>query len=306
VMSKLPLNTFDCVVAIGGDGMLSEIVQGLMLRSDWHKAILQPLGIVPGGSGNGLCASLLYKNNERYDPLNATFAIAKGKIREFDIATVRNPATNKQMYCFLGLEWAFFADVDIESERLRMLGGLRFTVAAVGRLLLSRKVYKGTVRYIDESHATAKPPVPFHELSDRSQKDQKRPKLVCLSDLEPTVAKKQHHWKEISGNFAFFWGVSASHGTSDSLLAPQAKMNDGYMHLVIMDGNASRFELTKALLALETGNHIGNPHVQVIKTRACSLKVTNKEDLICVDGELMEGPHVEMEIHRAMGRLVTL
>ena len=30
-----------------------------MQRADWEKAIKKPLGVLPGGSGNALCAAIL-------------------------------------------------------------------------------------------------------------------------------------------------------------------------------------------------------------------------------------------------------
>lgn len=42
------------------------------------------------------------------------------------------------MYSFLSLTYAFVADLDIESEKLRCLGGLRFDVYGVIRALCQK------------------------------------------------------------------------------------------------------------------------------------------------------------------------
>ena len=39
------------------------------------------------------------------------------------------------MCCFLSVSWGLLSDIDIESERLRMIGEARFTVWAVARVL---------------------------------------------------------------------------------------------------------------------------------------------------------------------------
>jgi sphingosine kinase len=39
------------------------------------------------------------------------------------------------VHSFLCLEWAIIADVDLESEKYRFLGGLRFAVGAIKRIL---------------------------------------------------------------------------------------------------------------------------------------------------------------------------
>ena len=44
-------------MSVGGDGMLFEIVNGLMKRPDKETAINTPLGLIPAGSQNALAAS---------------------------------------------------------------------------------------------------------------------------------------------------------------------------------------------------------------------------------------------------------
>ena len=57
---------------MSGDGLIHEIVNGLMRRSDWEPKVevegkgrvkfkdILTLGAIPGGSGNGFIKSLLY------------------------------------------------------------------------------------------------------------------------------------------------------------------------------------------------------------------------------------------------------
>lgn len=52
------------VVAVGGDGVLFEVLNGMFERLDWQQALAEvPLAIMPCGSGNGLARTLchLYK-----------------------------------------------------------------------------------------------------------------------------------------------------------------------------------------------------------------------------------------------------
>lgn len=57
------------------------------------------------------------------------------------------------MFSFLSVGWGLLADVDIESEPLRMLGGQRFTIWSVHRLIRLR-TYKGRVSYLPAAHVT--------------------------------------------------------------------------------------------------------------------------------------------------------
>lgn len=58
----------DAVVCVGGDGVVHELVNGLFAREDADAAVSAlSIGVLPGGSANSLCVSLLKANNEKSD-----------------------------------------------------------------------------------------------------------------------------------------------------------------------------------------------------------------------------------------------
>lgn len=60
-MSTRVLDAWCCVIAVGGDGLFHEIVNGLLQREDWaHVLPHLALGIIPCGSGNGLARSIAH------------------------------------------------------------------------------------------------------------------------------------------------------------------------------------------------------------------------------------------------------
>ena len=74
----------DRVVAIGGDGTVQEVVNGLLSAAD----ALLPMGIVPLGSGNDLARSLCLPTE-----LTAAWRVAVGDAaRPIDVAHARNGA----------------------------------------------------------------------------------------------------------------------------------------------------------------------------------------------------------------------
>lgn len=50
----------DGIVIVSGDGLIFEVINGLMDRDDRDVAMKIPLGVIPGGSGNGLAHSVNY------------------------------------------------------------------------------------------------------------------------------------------------------------------------------------------------------------------------------------------------------
>ena len=60
IAAGINLDDVDGIVCVGGDGLLHELVNGLMVRPDASAAVAQlHLGVLPGGSANSLCTSLV-------------------------------------------------------------------------------------------------------------------------------------------------------------------------------------------------------------------------------------------------------
>ncbi|CAG5088845.1 Similar to Sphk2: Sphingosine kinase 2 (Mus musculus) [Cotesia congregata] len=137
------------ILCVGGDGVVFEVINGLLERPDWKRALEElPLGIIPCGSGNGLAKSIAYAKQEPYDSnpfLISALSVVKNKYSPIDL--VRIETRSQILYSFLSVGWGLIADIDIESERLRAIGGQRFTIWSIARLI-GLRVYKGTVSYL--------------------------------------------------------------------------------------------------------------------------------------------------------------
>ncbi|KAM3863629.1 sphingosine kinase 1-like [Diretmus argenteus] len=160
LVRKADLSQWDTLVIMSGDGLLFEVINGLMEREDWEEAIQTPLGILPGGSGNALAASLHHYSqsapawNEEL-LLSCGFMLCKGLVGSLDLVSV-HLASQQRLFSFLSLAWGFVADVDIESEKYRHVGAIRFLVGTLVRLA-SLKVYQGRLAYLPVKE-TPKPP----------------------------------------------------------------------------------------------------------------------------------------------------
>ncbi|XP_027841893.1 sphingosine kinase 2-like isoform X1 [Aphis gossypii] len=125
------------VVVLGGDGLMFEVINGLMERSDWQRAFeYLTLAVIPGGSGNGMAKSISFETKEPYNPdpiLASALNIVGGNRCPMDL--VRVETLTQVVYSFLSIGWGFIADIDIESERLRMIGSPRFTIWSIARLI---------------------------------------------------------------------------------------------------------------------------------------------------------------------------
>ncbi len=127
------------ILLIGGDGIMFEVINALMHRNDWRKAIKTPLGLIPAGSGNGLVASLLHEKDElnvSNQQVNSMFRFLKGSARPLDITYVK--IGQLEYYSFLSVSWGALADVDINSEVLRFMGESRLHLTYIGRIQVSK------------------------------------------------------------------------------------------------------------------------------------------------------------------------
>uniref|UniRef100_A0A1B0FA55 sphingosine kinase n=1 Tax=Glossina morsitans morsitans TaxID=37546 RepID=A0A1B0FA55_GLOMM len=147
------LSLWNGVVAVGGDGLFHEILNGLMQRTDWSKAS-KILGVIPCGSGNGLARSVAYSYKEPYDSkplLSSALTIIGGHSTLMDIMKVE--LENKTIYSFLSVGWGLISDIDIESERLRIFGYKRFTIWTLHRLI-NLRTYQGKISYLPRAEPT--------------------------------------------------------------------------------------------------------------------------------------------------------
>ena len=262
----LDLSEIDGLVIVGGDGTIHDAIAGLTSRPDWQQAIALPLGIIPGGTGNGLSKSLLELSGENYDPLNAAFLIAKGKQQSFDLAAVKQ--SDRNYFSFLSLAWGLISDADIKSEKLKFLGALRFDLYALFLICLLR-TYKGKFSFIPHPDCQA---------------------------ISSSKIQKQGEWCVIEDEFIFLWAMNTPWAASDMNVTPYARLDDGAIDVLVMRKGTSRWELLKALLRCGKGEHLDLPHMEYYKVRSFRLEPLTKKGLLVVDGELVDYSPIEMEI----------
>jgi sphingosine kinase len=136
----MKVDDYSGIIVVSGDGLVYEIINGLMERDDWRRAIQIPIAQIPGGSANALACCAAYITGECFKGLSlesfatqTAFNISKAVSTPLDL--VKFELFDRQIiYSFLTFEWAIVADVDLESEKYRYLGGMRFLVGAFKRI----------------------------------------------------------------------------------------------------------------------------------------------------------------------------
>ena len=125
IAAGIKLAEVDGVVCVGGDGLLYELINGLMARPDAEAAVAQlRLGVLPGGSANSLATSLVKAAGEPLGPMSNAYLLCRGAPQPLDLLSVAQPG-RPVSYGFLSLEWAMASDLDLGSDHLRWMGEVR-------------------------------------------------------------------------------------------------------------------------------------------------------------------------------------
>ncbi|XP_047565849.1 sphingosine kinase 2 isoform X4 [Lutra lutra] len=160
LVQGLSLSEWDGIVTVSGDGLLFEVLNGLLDRPDWEEAVKTPVGILPCGSGNALAGAV--NQHGGFEPalgvdllLNCSLLLCRGGSRPLDLLSV-TLASGSRCFSFLAVAWGFVSDVDIQSERFRALGSARFTLGTVLGLA-TLHTYRGRLSYLPAAVEPASP-----------------------------------------------------------------------------------------------------------------------------------------------------
>ena len=123
------ITKYDSVCAIGGDGTLYEVLNGMLTRDDEIKI---PVGLIPGGTGNSFMKTI-----DCLDPMEAINKIINNIPRSIDVMQVKEA---KKIYYSLNLVgWGMATDISVFAEKLRFIGGQRYNIASIFEIVKNKK-----------------------------------------------------------------------------------------------------------------------------------------------------------------------
>ncbi|XP_072311148.1 ceramide kinase [Eucyclogobius newberryi] len=242
------LDKYDGLVCVGGDGMFSEIVHGLVTRTqndnkvdlDDPGAELVPtalrIGIIPAGSTDCICFSTVGTN----DPVTSALHIIVGDSQPMDVCSVHHNNSFLRFSLSL-LGYGFYGDVLSDSERKRWLGPARYDLAGV-KTFLNHNFYEGTVSFLPAED----------DMSNPRDKQQCRSGCrVChMSGMaKKTAQERRGGCTVLSGKFMAINAacMSCACPRSPKGLSPSAHLADGTVDLILVR-ECSRIDFFKHLL----------------------------------------------------------
>ncbi|KAL8167400.1 hypothetical protein V2J09_008899 [Rumex salicifolius] len=185
----------DGIVCVGGDGIVNEVLNGLLTRSNQKEAISIPIGIIPAGSDNSLVWTVLGVR----DPASAAIAIVKGGLTATDVFAVEWIKTGAIHFGMTVSYFGFVSDVlELSEKYQKRFGPLRYFVAGFLKFLCLPK-YSYEVEYCpittgasDEIKALADKEVLdmsdlYTDVMRRSSKD-RFPRASSLSSIDSIMS----------------------------------------------------------------------------------------------------------------------
>ncbi|KAG5838238.1 hypothetical protein ANANG_G00221660 [Anguilla anguilla] len=321
---KKELTGFDGVVCVGGDGMFSELLHGVIGRTQQEAGLsehdptvtLQPcnlhIGIIPAGSTDCVCFATVGVN----DPVTSTLHIIIGDSQPLDVCSVHH-LNSLVRYSVSMVGYGFYGDVLAESERHRWMGPLRYDYSGC-MMYLSNRSYSGVVQFLPADPQYSSPRDNTRCLSGCRVCSESTERLFPQSDASSNASSystsqysqdsslSDGDWVSLEGRFrcVSLTCMSSSCPRSPLGLSPAAHLADGTGDLILVRDTHAMGFLKYLHRHTNTEDQFDLPFVEVHRVRAVRFslppgEVESDEEEKVEEGEKgMEEGKVELEGER--------
>ncbi|XVF67073.1 hypothetical protein PTKIN_Ptkin10aG0091500 [Pterospermum kingtungense] len=163
----------DGILCVGGDGIINEVLNGLLSRDNQKEGISIPIGIIPAGSDNSLAWTVLGVR----DPVSAAISIVKGGLTAIDVFAVEWIQTGVIHFGMTVSYYGFVSDVlELSEKYQKRFGPLRYFVAGFLKFLCLPK-YNYEVEYL---------------LAAKEDKNSTDREVVDMSDLYTDIMRRSN------------------------------------------------------------------------------------------------------------------
>lgn len=302
---KKDLTGFDGVVCVGGDGMFSEVLHGLIGRTQQEAGLcetdpavtLQPcplhIGIIPAGSTDCVC----YATVGVIDPVSSALHIIIGDSQPLDVCSVHHASTLVR-YSVSLVGYGFYGDVLAESEKHRWMGPLRYDYSGTV-VYLSNRSYGGKVQYLPADPLLSSPKDKTRCLSGCNVCSRSTERLfphtsdsgsLYSSHFSQYSSDSEGEWVSVEGRFrcVSITCMSSSCARSPLGLSPSAHLADGTGDLILVWDTHPLSFLKFLYRHTSTQDQFDLPFVEVHRVKAVRFSLP--------DGR-------EEEVHEGIGEL---
>ena len=161
----------------------------------------------------------------------------------------------------------------------------------VAMRILIPKFYRVRVSYLPLSLDANGLPVPVS------------PKEAPL-DLPALSEPVPPDWVSTEGDFYLVYATNLSLLDPMTLLAPDSRVEDGVIYLVLVRSSMGRWEMIQWFMDIENGGHIGRTGVEIIPVRAFRIDPVRPRGYMTIDAENVDFGPSQGQILPSKGRLL--
>ncbi|KAM8721633.1 hypothetical protein ACLKA7_007505 [Drosophila subpalustris] len=113
---------------------------------------------------------------------------------------------------------------------------------------------------------------------------------------------------EEEGDYVMVHAAYTTHLASDCFFAPDSKLNDGLIYLVIIRAGVGRSQLLNFLLSMNNGTHLPeqeDPHICVVPVTAFRIEPSGNNGILTVDGERVDYGPIQAEVFPGLINVMT-
>jgi len=322
VIQSAPLHNYDGIISVGGDGMFSQVFNGLIARTardnkldvnerkgSFPQADIR-VGLIPAGSTDCV-AMCLHGNN---DPVTSALHIALGDRLDVDVSAIHTEI-GLERFVMTMCSYGYFGDLMKHSENLRCLGRYRYDLSGV-RTFLRHKSYSGTINYVPSGVPSQKlltdscgegcPQCSYKELekTDIDTQNCDDAEHEC-SNFDPPCQQSQT--QQINGKFLAILGcnTTCTDRHAKKGMDTAAHTGDGFQDVIIVN-KTSYFGFLRYLVrsAYQTSHPFTLPYVQAIRVKEWEFipDGNNPREFSTwnCDGEMVHDPNIFVKSHKKL------
>ncbi|KAE9409702.1 hypothetical protein BT96DRAFT_913209 [Gymnopus androsaceus JB14] len=305
IAKSLPLDKFDALLSVSGDGLVHEILNGFANHEHPRKALRMPVTPIPTGSGNGLSLNLLGLE-DGFDVVAASLNAIKGSPMHVDVFSFTQ--NGKQTISFMSQALGLMADLDVGTEDLRWMGDSRFVYGLLRGLIkfkpcdveLSYKIVEKDKRKMfenlklrDKTESDARPTEPIQDDSSTL------PELkISLDD--------QEGWTTFQEPLLYLYAGKGPYVGRDFMAFPVSLPDDGLIDIVAQSTtNFSRTDVLASFGGAPRGELYWHDSLHYLKANAYRIKPLSKKGNLSIDGELYPFDPFQVEVLPGLATLLS-
>ncbi|KAH8294494.1 hypothetical protein KR044_005276, partial [Drosophila immigrans] len=115
-------------------------------------------------------------------------------------------------------------------------------------------------------------------------------------------------WRCEEGDYVMVHAAYTTHLASDCFFAPDSKLNDGLIYLVVIRAGVGRSQLLNFLLSMHNGSHLPeaeDPHICVLPVTAFRIEPCANNGILTVDGERVDYGPIQAEVFPGLINVMT-